>query len=97
MVLSGDSQGTKATLPRALLTQVVGDVAQVRLHHSRVQGQVVPQQLEVPRVVLKVRLRGGRSGPCTVSVLVWLPRAVWFFSLFVFLLGPFPQHMEVPG
>lgn len=63
MVLSGDSQGTKATLPRALLTQVVGDVAQVRLHHGRVQGQVVPQQLEVPRVVLKVRLRGGEAGP----------------------------------
>lgn len=46
------------------LTQVVRDVAQVRLHHGRVQRQVVPQQLEVPRVVFKVRLwgTGARQG-----------------------------------
>lgn len=41
---------------QAPLTQVVGDVAQVRLHHGRVQRQVMAQQLEVPGVVLKVCL-----------------------------------------
>lgn len=48
----------------SLLTQVVRDVAQVRLHHGRVQRQVVPQQLEVPGVVFKVRLwgTGARQG-----------------------------------
>ena len=43
--------GSEVPAAQRPLTQVVGHVAQVRLHHSGVQRQVVPQQLEVPGVV----------------------------------------------
>lgn len=46
---------------QAPLTQVLRDMAQVRLDHSRMQGQVMAQQLEVPGVVFKVRLTRGRQ------------------------------------
>ncbi|KAK2489832.1 hypothetical protein MC885_016455 [Smutsia gigantea] len=47
----------KATQSRR--DQVVRDVAQMGLHHCGVQGQVVPQQLEVPGVILKSCLSNG--------------------------------------
>lgn len=50
--------GAEDPRPAGALTQVVGHVAQVRLHHGGVQGQVVPQQLQVPGVVFEVRLAG---------------------------------------
>lgn len=63
--------GSEVPAAQRPLTQVVGHVAQVRLHHSGVQRQVVPQQLEVPGVVFKVRLWGRgercRACPCVGS------------------------------
>lgn len=64
---------------QAPLTQVVRDVAQVRLDHGGVQGQVMAQQLEVPGVVFKVRLTRetemqGSGLPVTLRGSTWVTR-----------------------
>lgn len=63
------SAGYSASSPHRPLTQVVGDIAQVRLHHGGVQRQVMPQQLQVPGVVLEVGLKGevAHGQACTLG------------------------------
>lgn len=48
-------------LQNATPTQVFWDVAQVWLNDGRVEGLVVAQQVQIPGIVFKVRLREKRA------------------------------------
>lgn len=44
-------------LQNVIPTQVFWDIAQVRLNDCRVKGLVMAQQIQIPGIVFKVRLR----------------------------------------